>query len=140
MNIKLLSRSELEALIDHAEDLDDSELLHLCTIVEPIQIVDLIVKRRVSMDWSGFQEGWQKLLQNGLSVAPLDQDCLNRALFERSTAYAVSGLWAEACDRIRCTTPDQSIHRLILRSSEQTWWGDECYNQMETWYEGNRSR
>lgn len=136
MKVKLLSRPELEDLLRRPTDFQPGEELGICTIVEPVLLADLLAKGKSSLDWSVFQQGWDTLLQRGLFVALLDSDCLQRSLFERSDFSTVMGLWDEACDRARSPAPEQSVHRLILRPSEENWWGDECYNQMESWYEG----
>ncbi|GAB4547148.1 MAG: hypothetical protein Kow0063_41770 [Anaerolineae bacterium] len=133
MRIRLLSHADVERLVRNPRAFGQEEPLLFCTVMELIQIADAAVKRRSNLDWSGFLNGWQTITeQKRLYVAPLDIDCLNRAIFERSDSHIVTGLWPAVCEQT--LPPDRAVRRLILRPSEQSWWGDELYTEMEAWY------
>ncbi len=128
---RLLSSADVERLVKRPEMFEQESKLLLCTVVEPLLLADLALKSRGRLDWRAFQDGWQAVIDAGwLYIAPLDADCLNRALFEYSDDYTVTGLWPKAQEG----TPDCSVHRLIMRPSEQSWWEDELYSEMEFWY------
>ncbi len=134
MKIRLFSHADVERIVQHPQAIEQEESLSLCTVMEPLLVADSVLKGRARLDWLTFRDGWQAVIGSGwLYVAPLDADCLNRALFERSDTYIVTGLWPEV--RGRNLPPDRIVRRLILRPSEQTWWGDELYTEMEAWYE-----
>lgn len=134
LSSRLLSHTDIELLVERPQALEhtlEQDVLPLCTVVEPLLVADSALKGRGRLDWFTFRDGWQAVIDTRrLYVAPLDVDCLNRALFERSDEYIVTGLWP----RVREHTPDRSVRRLILRPSEQTWWGDELYAEMESWH------
>ena len=133
MRTRLLSRDDVEFLAQHAQALEQEEALPMCTVVEPLLVADSVLKDRARLDWRTFRSGWQKVIDSRrLYVAPLDIDCLNRALFERSDTYVVTGLWSRVQEQ--ALPPDHTVRRLILRPSEQTWWDDELYAEMESWY------
>lgn len=137
MQTKLLSPTDIEHLVQHPHMLEQEESLPLCTVMEPLLAADSVLKGRARLDWLTFQDGWQAMIGSGrLHVAPLDADCLDRALFERSDAYVVTDLWPGV--QGRNLSPDRTVRRLILRPSEQTWWDDELYAEMEAWYEEER--
>jgi len=134
MKVVLLSRSDVERVITDSYGRRQGNTLLLCTIVESLQIAEQVRKGRSRMHWRAFLRGWESSRETpNLYVAPLDADCLERALFERADMYTVVGLWSGIGSR---TLPiERTMRRLILRPSEQTWWGDELYDEMETWYE-----
>lgn len=130
---RLLSHTDVERLVQDQRAFDQEELLLLCTVMEPVQVVDAVVKRRSHLDWLEFRTGWHALTgQQRLYIAPLDIDCLNRALFERAGPNDVTGLWPPVHGQ--GLPPDRTVRRLILRPSDETWWEDELYGAMEAWY------
>lgn len=134
MRIRLLSYADVERMVQHPQTLEQEDSLLLCTVMEPLLVADSVLKGRARLDWPTFRDAWQTVIgSRQLYVAPLDADCLNRALFERSDTYVVTGLWSEV--EAQNLPPDRIVRRLILRSSEQIWWGDELYAEMEAWYE-----
>lgn len=133
MRTKLLSHADVERLVQNPRAYERAGALLLCTVMEPLQVAASVVKRKSRLDWAGFLNGWQTATDmECLHVAPLDIDCLHRALFERSDSHIVTGLWPAACGRV--LPPDRAVRRLILRPSGQTWWEDELYAEMEAWY------
>jgi hypothetical protein len=133
MRTRLLSHSDLERFAQEPAAINDEQSPLLCTIMEPVQVADAVIKCRLHLNWTEFLTGWRRIMEGGrLSVIPLDGDCLNRALFERSDSHVVTGLWVGACDRM--VAPDRTIRRLILRPSGQNWWEDDLYDEMEAWY------
>lgn len=82
---RLLSRADVEWLVQHPQAFEQEGTLPLCTVVEPLLVADSALKGREPPDWFIFRDGWQAVIDaERLYVAPLDVDCLNRALFERS--------------------------------------------------------
>jgi len=133
MRTRLLSHADVERLVQNSKVYERAGALLLCTVMEPLQVAASIVKRRRRLDWARFLNGWQTVTEMGcLYIAPLDVDCLNRALFARSDSHVVTGLWPAVCGQR--LPPDQAVRRLTLRPSEQTWWEDELYAEMEAWY------
>ncbi len=131
MHTTLLSTADLERLL-HRRSLPEREGLFLCTVMEPLQIADTILKDRSCLNWSEFLSEYRSAeVSERLHIAPLDADCLHRALFEHSESYDVIGLWSAVCER--GLPPDRTVRRLILRPSEETWWEDELYDAMEAW-------
>lgn len=134
MQVVLLSRSDVERVITDSYGRQQEDTLLLCTIVEPLQIAEQVRKGRARMHWRDFLREWKAARESlDLNVAPLDADCLERALFERADTYIAVGLWSGIGSHI--LPIERTMNRLILRPSEQTWWGDELYDEMETWYE-----
>lgn len=132
MDAKLLAWSELEDYLHHPHKLQALSVLHVCTVMEAIDVADQVLKRRVSMTWSVYEAGLANLKQHGFLIEPLDRACLTRALFERPDSYNVSGLWGPACDSD--VSPGQTVRRLILRPSDEMWWDDGLYDVMENWF------
>ena len=134
MKIVLLSRSDVERIIKGSYGQWQDDTLLLCTIVEPLQIAEQVRKGRTRMRRPDFLNGWKTARKTPtLDVAPLDADCLERALFERTDTYIAVGLWSGVGSH--ALPIERTMRRLILRPSEQTWWDDELYDEMETWYE-----
>ena len=133
MQTKLLSLADVEHFIRSVESLDEESML-LCTVMEPLQLAESVAKGKVQLIWPRFLNGLrQAVQQKQFYIAPLDIDCLNRAMFDRSETYNVTGLWADICSATM--SPLRTVHRLILRPSEETWWEDELYAEMESWHE-----
>lgn len=134
MRLKLISRSEIERGLRQRRLDKDKDEIPLCTVVEPLQVAEGIKKRSVDIGHRNLLDLLNYLVQNhSLNIAPLDIDCLNRSLFEYNDSHVVTGFWDYAC----CSTipPERSIHRLIFRPSDNTWWDDGLFNLSELRYE-----
>ena len=135
MDTKLLSRTDVRRLVEGRAAHGDSFSMMLCTVLEPIQLADHVQKGTENLTWPEFFAGFMALMETGnLYVAPLDMDCLNRALFDRSDTSNVIGLWNEVCSAD--ITPVHTAHRLILRPSAENFWADDLYAEMEAWHVG----
>lgn len=130
MQTKVLSTADLEHLVTHQYKADDPEVIHLCTIVEALELIDKIKKGRINLTWDEFSEGYAYLRYKGIYFEPLDLACLQRSLFSEEHRYDVVHLWEPATDIT--IAPTDTIRRLILRPSYQTWWDSDSYEELET--------
>ena len=141
--IRLLNQADIERIIAEAESVmghSDRELF-LCTIMEILETAEAARKRKPAFDLHRFRDWWQRqktergaFRDGSIHVAALDQERLADALFDRDERHFVVGLWKPAVDR--APGPDRTVRRLILRPTGQAWWGEEIYQEMESWYEG----
>jgi hypothetical protein len=127
---KFLSLSDILELIRNS---DKHIVLPICTVMEPIEIVEKVKKARISLDLTVFEQRWIQLCrQLNIVFLELDVECLQRSLFQDTEGFLKNDLWTSATDVT--VSPSQTIRRLILRPSEQTWWDEEIYNEVEQWY------
>lgn len=130
MKPKFLSLSDILELIRNS---DKHIVLPICTVMEPIEIVEKVKKARISLDLTVFEQRWIQLCrQLNIVFLELDVECLQRSLFQDTEGFLKNDLWTSATDVT--VSPSQTIRRLILRPSEQTWWDEEIYNEVEQWY------
>jgi len=138
-DVHLLSVSEVERLLDHPERSTDYSSLLLCTVMEPLEAAEKIRKRGQGVDSEGLKKRWQALLEqaHALTVEPLDDASLARSLFRYSDTYVVLGLWPEVIAEGLTAEGliTRLVRRLILRPSAATWWDEDLYQEMESWYE-----
>lgn len=139
VGVHLLSVSEVEKLLQHPERSGDFSSLLLCTVMEPLEVGEKTRKRMPGVDSEGFKRRWKALLEQApaLTIEPLDDACLARSLFHYSETYVVLGLWPEVVAE-GLTAEGLIAHlvrRLILRPSTTTWWDEDLYQEMESWYE-----
>lgn len=138
-NVHLLSVSEVEKLLEHPERSTAYSSLLLCTVMEPLEAAEKIRKQGQGVDSEGFKKRWKALLEQApaLTVEPLDDASLTRSLFRYSETYVVLGLWPEVVAEGLTAQGliARLVRRLILRPSAATWWDEDLYREMESWYE-----
>lgn len=133
----LLPVSEVERLVRHSGNLSQQEGLLLCTIMEPIEVIDSAKKGRIRLTREDFLKGWNVMMQQPpLTIVPLDAECLARSLFERTDEQMVVGLWSgvEATGLTADGLIGRIVRRLILRPCEANWWESCLFDEMESWY------
>jgi hypothetical protein len=133
----LLPVSEVERLMRHSGNPSQQNRLLLCTIMEPIEVIDSAKKRRIRLTREDFLQGWSVMMQQlPLTIVPLDGECLARSLFERTDEQMVVGLWSgvEATGLTADGLIGRIVRRLILRPCEANWWEPWLFDEMENWY------
>ena len=134
MKTKLIGASEVEKLVRKPESYEEHSVFFLCTVVEPLEVIEIAKKTPQRLSVNDFLKGWEtfKALTHPY-VAPLDESCLKRSLFEHEDRYQIIGLWREVIHYP--STIQRVARRLILRPSEENWWQDQekVYEEMEAW-------
>lgn len=131
----LLSKSQVEDILEHGVDGSAYESISIMTIVEPLLILEDVKKKGKPCNASSFRTKWETLIRSSLvHVVGLDQDALLRGLFDNEEGHKVDlQLWGEVTD---CTIPpDRTIRRIILRPSDMNWWEYDLYQVMEDWFD-----
>lgn len=134
----LLSPSDVEHLAQRPERSSRYGSLQLCTIMEPIEVIDSAKKGRNKATCEEFLRGWIAMTrQMPLMVVTLDAERLTRSLFERTDEQLVVSLWpgVEATGLTANDLIGRIVRRLILRPYEYDWWGPQPFETMEGWYD-----
>ncbi|QLQ06691.1 MAG: hypothetical protein HZY76_12005 [Anaerolineae bacterium] len=143
-DVHLLSVSEVEGLLQRPERYNSFSPILLCTVMEPLEAGEKIRKQKPGAGSEDFKRRWKTLLEqaSNLIVGPLDDACLARSLFRYSEPFVVLDLWPEVI--AEGLTAEgliaRLVRRLILRPSDETWWDEEPYHEMESWYESGSDR
>jgi len=123
----------LSDILDLISSTKGEPRLSIYTVMEPIEIVEAMKKARISLESVEFEQGWDWVSKQHYFVfLALDVECLQRSLFQNIDGSLNNDFWIMATDAK--ISPNQTIRRLILRPSEQTWWDEEIYNEVEKWY------
>ena len=143
MNTNFMSPSDLLNFIEKdliSQDcLDEQEIL-ISSIADLLHICEDCKKGNLNKDLRWFEERLAELVNNtqsllnrgAISIAELDHDTLNRALFEREQNIVI-GLWSKAANQQ--ITPRRSVRYLTLKIvDESVWWSEDVYLQMEQYH------
>jgi len=135
MKTRLLFTPELENLVKKLERGSEKDTLLLCTIMEFLEFADMARNADNELNWNDFERNWQAIRKMAsVVIVSLDQECLQHSLFEISDENQVTDLWKKLGGQE--ISPNQTVRRLILRPSEQTWWDNDIYEAMEQWHIG----